>query len=337
MHVAVVATARGEALFLRRVCSDVILLGLLLLAALGSPPPAQQQSLDVAVPGLSLHASLTHNAENEPMLIEDFSTDDPANQSVYCISGFFDVRYALRDASGEIVPENKTPWKLGSDVPYCFECGYIPGAPDPCKTVKTSQNQRRVLLFTLFPGLPRGKYTLQLVLAPRGSSERATSGPIVILQNDALPTWSLTAGAEKDWAERTLSLPHLRLETGLGHNGYGAVLFEGFYTDDPVHYSVYCRTAFADVQYELRDATGKIVPMARPWKPGTEVVEDSGVGYVPDQPHPCETVKSAKNERKIFLPWVYPNLPHGKYTLKITLAPRGRTDRAEATPFIVFM
>lgn len=295
------------------------------------------QSVDVDVPHVHMHVWYMFNYEAEPMLIENFSTNDPRNHSVYCISGLRGVQYELRDAFGNVVPARAEPWKHASDL-VNGEGGVVPGAPDPCKTVESDFDQRRVLLYYLYPGLPRGKYTLRLTLAPQRSNESATSAPLTIIRNDALPTWSLSTTAEEDAAQRTMSLPHLRLEISLGHNGQeDAVLFEGFHTDDPIHYSVYCRTASLDVQYELRGASGNIIPMRRPWEPGTEVVLDSGAGYVPDWPDPCKTAMSAKNERKVLLRGLYPGLPHGAYTLKVTLTPRGGRDSAASEPFPVRM
>ena len=58
--------------------------------------------------------------------------------------------------------------------------GTVPGAPDPCKTVKVDRITKSVLLSWFYPNLPHGVYTLRITLAPRGTAERATLPPFTI-------------------------------------------------------------------------------------------------------------------------------------------------------------
>ena len=125
---------------------------------------AQQTAVSqiVSVPNLAVQISLAYTAYvNKPVLFEEFSTNDPQNHSLYCVSGYLDVHYVLRDSSGKVVPIDKEPWKMGSDIPYGTETGFVPGAPDACKTVKTARAERRVLLSDLYPGLRHGSYSLR--------------------------------------------------------------------------------------------------------------------------------------------------------------------------------
>jgi hypothetical protein len=144
---------------------------------------AQQTAVSktVSVPNLTVSIAAHYTAYvNRPVLFEEFSTNDPQNHSLYCVSGYLDVHYILRDSSGKVVPINKEPWKMGSDIPYGTETGFVPGAPDACKTVKTARAERRVLLTDLYPGLRHGSYSLQITLAPRGRSDHATSAPMTV-------------------------------------------------------------------------------------------------------------------------------------------------------------
>ena len=104
---------------------------------------------------------------SQPVLLVTFSTNDPEHHSVYCVNAYRDLRYVLRDASGKVMPVNADAWKTNVD-PIYGGGGYVPGAPDPCKTVKAPVHQSRVLLRALYPNVPHGTYTLQVMLAPRG-------------------------------------------------------------------------------------------------------------------------------------------------------------------------
>jgi hypothetical protein len=159
--------------------TPLTLVPLTLLLALGAyvPGAAQNTTRTLSIPGLTVQVSLTRNYAGEPMLIEDFSTNDPKRHSVYCTSGLLDLQYVLRDASGRIVKQDTS--EMGSDI-VAGDGGYVRGAPDPCKTVQSSRSQRRVLLSDFYPNLPHGTYQLQITLAPRGQSERTQAAPVTI-------------------------------------------------------------------------------------------------------------------------------------------------------------
>jgi hypothetical protein len=112
-------------------------------------------------------------------IVEYFSTNDPKEHSVECASGYLDLVYILRDASGTVVVAQKDPWKLHSDVdlPTSYSSK---GPPDPCNSIKLSGTVRVVYLSWLYPTLKPGIYTLQVILAPRGTLARAATGPFTL-------------------------------------------------------------------------------------------------------------------------------------------------------------
>jgi|GEM_PF-5145824 len=155
---------------------------LLLSLMVYRPAPGQNApTRTLSVPNLTVQISLVNNYAGQPMLIEDFSTDDPNGDSVLCVAGHLDLEYVLHDSSGDVVPINRDASKMHSDIPPMGGGGgNVPGAPDPCKTIRIAKTERRLLLTDLYPGLPHGTYTLQITLAPRGSSDRAEAAPITL-------------------------------------------------------------------------------------------------------------------------------------------------------------
>jgi hypothetical protein len=153
----------------------------IILALLAFPQAvlAQQITRTASVPNLTLQVTVLHDYQGAPILDELFTTNDPYKHGVYCLSGFYDARYTLRDSSGRIIPVNPEPWKFGSDI-ISGGGGIVPGAGDPCKTVKAPRDERRFPLSYLYPKLTRGTYTPEVILAPQGQSDRATLAPITL-------------------------------------------------------------------------------------------------------------------------------------------------------------
>jgi hypothetical protein len=112
-------------------------------------------------------------------LVEYFTTTDPQHHTVVCASGFVDIKYVLRDASGTVVPGVKDPWKMHSDrdYPMSFSSNETSNG---CTVVKIAGATRVVYLSWLYPNLKPGVYTLQIMLAPRGGAERATLAPFTV-------------------------------------------------------------------------------------------------------------------------------------------------------------
>jgi hypothetical protein len=154
---------------------------LLVLAvlAVSRPAIAQQATRTASIPYVTLQVKLLYDYQGAPILEETYTTNDPHKHSVYCMSGFYDARYTLRDSSGHVIPINTEPWKFGSDI-ISGGGGVVPGAGDPCKTVKAPRDERRFPLAYLYPNLKRGAYTLQITLAPQGQSAYAALAPITV-------------------------------------------------------------------------------------------------------------------------------------------------------------
>jgi hypothetical protein len=161
----------------------ILALALLATATSGTSVSAKEVVESASLPYLTLKVTLTRTVDGTPRLDEEFSTSDPANHNVFCISGFFDVEYLLKDASGRIMPATKDPWRRGTDMQYVSGMSWNPkgpSGPDPCKAIKADKAFRFILLSYYYPSLRPGTYTLQITLAPRGRSDRATLAPLAI-------------------------------------------------------------------------------------------------------------------------------------------------------------
>lgn len=154
----------------------------LLVAASGASALAQEVGV-ASLPYMTVKVTLTRTAAGVPRLEEAFSTNDSRNHNVFCISGFLDLQYVLKDATGKEIPPSKAPWTRGTDMQYSGGMSWNPKGPegsDQCKAIKTDKAFRVVLLPVLYPDLPHGMYTLRIVLAPRGTGDRATSAPLAV-------------------------------------------------------------------------------------------------------------------------------------------------------------
>ena len=160
----------------RKVLSHV---GVIVAVLLPTGAVAQVQSV-ASLPYLTLKVTLTHTVSGIPRLVEEFSTSDEQHHNVFCISGFRDVQYVLRDQAGAIVPAIKEPWKRGTDMQYFGDVTTGPHGSDPCKTLKDDKAYRIVLLSDLYSKLSPGTYSLQITLAPRGTTDRANLPPMTV-------------------------------------------------------------------------------------------------------------------------------------------------------------
>jgi hypothetical protein len=95
-------------------------------------------------------------------------------------------------------------------------------------------------------------------------------------------------------------------------------------------YPVGCLSAYRDVRYELRDMNNRIIPVDQQ---ALERPHDEGqmLNHVLTRPSPYPCAANAPmgvwNTRAWF-DALYPNLPPGKYTLRIAFAPRGTVEQA---------
>jgi hypothetical protein len=141
---------------------------------------AQASSATATVSSWAVKATLTRETNpSDFRLLEYFSTTDPQHQSVVCASGFVDVEYILRDASGHVVEGAKDPWKAHSDRDYPMSFS-SKGPSNGCTTVGVAGAARVVYVSWLYPNLKPGTYTLEIILAPRGIAGRAALAPFTI-------------------------------------------------------------------------------------------------------------------------------------------------------------
>lgn len=163
-------------------CKVLSGVGVILAVLLPTSTVAQVQSV-ASLPYLTLKVTLTRTVSGIPRLVEEFFTSDEQHHNVFCISGFKDVQYVLRDQTGAIVPAIKEPWKRGTDMQYSGGMSWNPKGPngsDPCKAIKDDKAYRIVLLSDLYSKLNPGTYSLQLTLAPRGTNDRASLPPMTV-------------------------------------------------------------------------------------------------------------------------------------------------------------
>jgi hypothetical protein len=169
-----------QPIYPRRFAGTVLPVAALLYAmALPEGALAQEQQVETAaLPYTSVTLTLTR--ESNPWyysIVWKFATSDPEHHSVVCASGFEDLEYTLVDASGRIIPQAKDPAvHLLSDYPISSPGS---GSQRPCE-MKLSERTGFAHLSWFYPGLEAGAYTLQVTLAPKGSSDRAKIGTFAI-------------------------------------------------------------------------------------------------------------------------------------------------------------
>lgn len=142
---------------------------------------AQQPSTSTAtLPHLTVSISMSRNYADAPIIVANFSTDDPAHHSVICMSGA-DFKVVLRDSSGKLIPMGGNiaaafqPVQGGGGVASSSSGAALP-IPDPC-AIPLSSKQLRALLSDLYPDLTHGEYFLQVTVAPAGSADQAILKP----------------------------------------------------------------------------------------------------------------------------------------------------------------
>ena len=152
------------------------------LVAVLHPGITYGQALSEAATVSPWTVKVTLTRETSPLdfrLVEYFTTTDAQHHTVVCASGFVDLQYILRDASGTVVSGVKDPWTKHSDKDYPMSFSSN-GSSNGCTVVKAAGATRVVYLSWLYPNLKPGVYTLQIMLAPRGSAERATLAPFTV-------------------------------------------------------------------------------------------------------------------------------------------------------------
>jgi hypothetical protein len=127
------------------------------------------------------------------------------------------------------------------------------------------------------------------------------------------------------------SIPFLHLSASIRTSSGGEpVIVEIFKTTDPEQHSVVCISGLHDLRYQLVTALGTAVSIRQ--NLNIADTDSQGFMYKRGAPDPCKTRKDGLAGRVIEVVSLYRNLPRGTYKLIITLAPRGRSERAVLAP-----
>ena len=114
--------------------------------------------------------------DHKALVIAVFTTTDPTKYSVNCLSVYRDVKFTLRDSSGQIMQMDSDAWKSHAD--YSTE----QYANTPCERLPQSWTKKdsRAFLQDLYPSVPHGTYSLEMLIAPHGLSHYATLAPFEV-------------------------------------------------------------------------------------------------------------------------------------------------------------
>lgn len=97
---------------------------------------------------------------------------------ITCLSAYRDLRYELRDTGGHIIPINQATIE---HPPKHYEgfLNHVNGQPPPPCTAQVGHRmQTSAAVGEFYPGLPWGTYTLQITVAPRGTTQQAAIAPV---------------------------------------------------------------------------------------------------------------------------------------------------------------
>lgn len=138
--------------------------------------------------------------------------------------------------------------------------------------------------------------------------------------------------AQSNEKTQSVSLPYLTAEVTIGHTASHRVLADvTFSTNDRAKENVNCLNAYRDIKFVLRDASGAVIkedPSAWTRELDTMTQQDT---------YPCEHLSWTTKDSRALLDALFPSVPHGKYTLYMTLAPRGRSDSAVFQPLVIWL
>jgi hypothetical protein len=154
----------------------ILAVALALIVSAGTTSGQQTPSVEtLSIPDVTATIYVTRTASGQPIVIANVSTTDPRDHNVSCFNAYRDLQYSLRDATGKTIPVNTDAWKTN---PVTMTQHDIPQGP--CEKFENTQTQSRALISALFPNLPHGTYELQITLAPRWLTGRATAAPVVM-------------------------------------------------------------------------------------------------------------------------------------------------------------
>jgi hypothetical protein len=138
-----------------------------------------------SVNGVSASLSVNVFPDGRAALGVTFASTSASTYPVGCLNAYKDLRYELRDPSGQVVPAN--PGALAHppiDAPavsmHAVSRKYRQGAEN-CYAAVPHINDRGADLQALYPHLRRGTYTLYVTFAPRGmNGATAVMAPVPI-------------------------------------------------------------------------------------------------------------------------------------------------------------
>lgn len=131
---------------------------------------------------------------------------------------------------------------------------------------------------------------------------------------------------------QTVSLPQLTAQISVDYTavGHRAMIIATFSTSDRRQYNVNCLSAYRDIDYVLRNSAGAVMRIdSNARKNAVVIMTDQ------ETKMPCEHMPWTQKQSRALLGVLYPEAPHGTYVLDMTLAPRGRSDRARLAPVTV--
>jgi hypothetical protein len=115
------------------------------------------------------------------------------------------------------------------------------------------------------------------------------------------------------------------------HSGNSISAVFHAHKDSPVE--VFCLSVNRDFHYELRNSAGEIVSVNQQAVNGHDLTPG---GSAPEGTYPCGNGHAGGTSIKWMpLALLYPNLPSGTYTLKMTFAPRGLSQEVVLPPVTV--
>lgn len=144
-----------------------------LSVGLGQPVPPIAQSVNI--PHLEAKAWIDYTPySHEAIVFFVFTTDNRDKEKVNCLNAYRDVQYVLRNSQGKVMPQDAEAWKKMPDTVTSQGMGY------DCHVLPWTVKNSRAFLNIIYPTVPHGTYSLQIILAPRGSAARAVFSPIAV-------------------------------------------------------------------------------------------------------------------------------------------------------------
>lgn len=153
----------------------------------------------------------------------------------------------------------------------------------------------------------------------------------------------LVLGSYFSASAETVSIGGATADVGVYYNQqYGYAVGATIHVEKGSPVNVGCLFLNSDFRYELRNSSNRVVPILQSGLAIADGPREAGPAFVskPNQsPGTCE--RRLPNEdfpivrRAMRLSALYPNLPLGSYTLRITFAPQGLSEQAQLAPITI--